>query len=368
VKKTILLIFSLGCSDPATIPTYIPDAIAPDAVICPNNTSDRVVGGECLCGVSPVCVDPTECRHGRCYVSDPSGPACEFDDQCPAGHSCIRAHCSPTECEEEICDGFDNDCDGLTDEDGSGGPLSLWCPTGREPLPPCRRGGRVCIGGSFSACMGGVGPVDEVGWFACDGIDNDCDGCIDGTLVGGECLPIHTYIYDTVFVVDISGSMGSSIARLKEEMRTFASVYRGRMEFRFAIVVFPGALASAKLVTDFVEFASFETHLSTVLPNGGGFEPSYDAVQGILDGSFTLSWRSGAVRIIIALTDEPGQSFARPQNTEVSMCGAAIGSEVLAFITRNIDRPDFDLCGDWLDINSEVHGMLHSLIRNPCLP
>ena len=369
MSRCLILMLVVGCSGPSEIDTDIPDSIAPDAVVCPNNTSDRVIGGECRCGFDPPCADPTECRHGRCYVSDTSGDNCEFDDQCPSGYSCIRAHCSPTECEVEICDGYDNDCDGRLDE-GSGSPLSLWCPSGPEPLPPCRRGVRVCIDGRFSACMGGVQPVDEVGWFACDGIDNNCDGCVDGTLIDGVCEPLSTYIYDTVFVVDTSGSMSGSILGLREELARFAEVYRGRMEFRFSLVTFPayGSISGGDVRSDFVSYDDFEPVISSLRANSGGAEPSYDVVADLLDGSLPLAWRSGAVRIIILLTDEEGQSYSAPRNTEESMCAASTGGEVLAFITPTTHREDFDLCGQWLDIYTSIHGSLHTLIRNPCLP
>jgi len=69
----------------------------------------------------------------------------------------------------EICDDLDNDCDGSTDEsfpqqgDDCGSDIGL-----------CSFGGLVCVGG-VQSCSGQQVSVDEL----CDGEDNDCDGLVD---------------------------------------------------------------------------------------------------------------------------------------------------------------------------------------------
>jgi hypothetical protein len=98
--------------------------------------------------------------------------------------SCVAG--SWTECVGEIgptaeqCDGIDNDCNGYVDEICEC-RVNEVMPCG-NPNPPCREGRRKCINGSWSAtCEGEVKGTPEV----CDGIDNDCSGEADD--VGGLC-------------------------------------------------------------------------------------------------------------------------------------------------------------------------------------
>lgn len=69
----------------------------------------------------------------------------------------------------EVCDNIDNNCDGVTDED-----LIQQCYT------ECGAGYELCSKGNWISCTAPQ-PQEEI----CDGLDNDCDGSIDEDI---ECV------------------------------------------------------------------------------------------------------------------------------------------------------------------------------------
>jgi hypothetical protein len=78
--------------------------------------------------------------------------------------------CIPGTPSVEVCDGKDNDCDNVTDENNPGG--GQFC-TAASAQGECRNGSTSCSGGSIVCVPSGA--TTEV----CDGKDNDCDGAID---------------------------------------------------------------------------------------------------------------------------------------------------------------------------------------------
>ena len=78
---------------------------------------------------------------------------------------------------QEICNAFDDDCDGTVDEGLGGDPCD-------ENGTLCSPGVEQCIGGTIM-CVGGEMPLPEV----CDCEDNDCDGPVDEEDMGALCPP-----------------------------------------------------------------------------------------------------------------------------------------------------------------------------------
>lgn len=77
--------------------------------------------------------------------------------------------------EADICDGIDNNCNAVVDEDH----VQLVCyegPPGTLGVGICDSGLLMCNGGAGTSCEGQVLPVPEV---PKDTQDNDCDGLID---------------------------------------------------------------------------------------------------------------------------------------------------------------------------------------------
>jgi hypothetical protein len=350
---------------------------------CPEwcNTSDTDMCDPqtrtCICGLEGrECGVGEECRYGVCTPSDPNGASCEFDDVCVAGKLCIEARCSTAPCRPEICNGYDDDCDGFIDNAGPG-PLARWCynqilPANPDAFltPPCRPGNQLCANGAWQACVGAVSPIPEIGTLACDGIDNNCDGCVDGTGTADSCTRHVVTGFDIVFLIDLSGSMGPFIEAVKEAVSLFAATGVSPVGSRYAVIGFPSnADRDWFVITDFVDIATFSTVIAGISVNLGGAEGSYDVLTAVFTGNDTLSWRPGTIRTVILFADEAGQSYTNPLNTEESTCNRMTQGEVFAAVTPPNMARFYDMCAvsfELVDDGVRMANNLSAIIQNPC--
>jgi len=101
----------------------------------------------------------------------------------------------------------DDDCDGQVNEMcaclDSNGPLACGPTAAQAGVGVCRYGTMACVNGAYTACAGAVMPSAEL----CNGKDDDCDGLVDedwnvgascsgkGECTGGkiECVPGNVY-------------------------------------------------------------------------------------------------------------------------------------------------------------------------------
>jgi hypothetical protein len=364
--------------------------------ICVGGYADNCFTGVCSCGRVPACLEGSGCVRGNCLETDTTGDNCEFDGNCRPGFACVENHCTFFECTPEVCDGYDNDCDAEIDENGdSTGPLSRWCYNGMGAsstttiIPPCRRGLQVCeYDGLWSTCEGNIEPRSESGLLACNSVDDNCDGCIDGVLTEtGACQQSVISGYDIVYAIDISSSMSGTINAVKMATLDFSTRFAADPSFRFAIVLTPGSEFSmtpiftfpdgtSQVALDLSSYSTFISTLMTISANGGSSEATWDAIYELGTGEEVLSWREDSIRLIILFTDELAQTYRNRITSgtlmdvnEADVCSSLTHGESLTVFTHSRFFSMWDDCATVLELSSDAAAMYDNLnltITDPC--
>lgn len=147
------------------------DAINPDAIeVC--NGKDNDCDGSVDEGVKDTFYADSD---GDGY-GDPHSTV--EDCSAPSGYVSDDSDCSDNDPSinpgaAEVCDGIDNNCDTVADT-GCGCTNGNTQPCGINE-GTCQKGTQTCENGVWGSCEGGITPTTEI----CDGFDNNCDGQVD---------------------------------------------------------------------------------------------------------------------------------------------------------------------------------------------
>jgi hypothetical protein len=363
-------------------------------------------GLDCQCApdtvgfLIPCMEEPLVCGQGykTCQCSD---DICSSTKMSPCYAVCywmpqLDPNCDPTGGlpTSEVCNNFDDDCDGDIDEGlvsacYSGTPETL-------DIGICHAGEMICETGKWGNypsgttifieeyCLDEQLPLKE---DLCSGQDDDCDGIIDKEIEETDIL----------FIVDTSGSMSNTISAVQAAMSMFASTYSDEEVIQWGLIIGPindGWEESLKIDTALVPFQQFLPHLASVGASyATGSEMLYDAIYlsllGLVDPAnvlmvpqhwnsgitstpsiqgFGMNWREDANHVIIVFTDEPGQSYLNPKVQKELIKDTAVGLEDLFIYTFSAfsgksDWASVAIGGSWFELTSSPVQMFDNLMQ-----
>lgn len=356
---------------------------------CRAPTSNSCYGGSCACvgsdhAIADECDVPTVCATaiGACVLpnygttetcSEIEGIPCDDPSKV-----CVLGWCTKPDCNHaEVCNGKDDDCDGYLDADGPqpgpGQPLTREC-YGGDPatigVGNCRAGVQTCYFGSWTPdgqCPGEVMPTPEDGLLACDGLDNDCDACVDGHADENGatvCGMPEQKTTDVIFMIDVSGSMGNVLSAVITASGNFATTYANATHIRWGIERI--AVVEPTLVDVFTPLGGFAAFLNglSALVIYGGVEPTYDAVQVTASGGYDAALLNGAtpgaVQIYVVFGDEDAQTLTG--QTEATVCAAvAARGAILVVFTNPFYYSQWDDCAILYPLSSDATQMTSQL-------
>lgn len=261
---------------------------------------------------------------------------------------------------DEVCDGEDNDCDGLTDSEDpdltySGSDFEYSGDPDTLNIGECRAGTRRCDSGR-EYLFGEVLPTTEI---CGNNDDDDCDGLTDEDE--GDALAEAF-----VLVIDFSGSMSGTIDAVSEALCDWSAT-NNFANSKFAVRAVAGTSDSAPYIFNVTEFVSAgeacdairDYAMTSGLSGGSEFVPY--AIWGLQnDGSIDLTWPDDMTRRVIFFTDEDPQGYLDYAEDELldvaSDCGPNKYS-VGGFVSNSYSL--------WRTMTDPCHGWLETLSYDP---